>query len=390
MLEALPYEQVSPDLKQLPAALGRTSSRGTPTRKTLMARILPPVHLRQASSGTKRMASASLNYRAGVVLDYQTVNGSVTNYTFQGDTTYYISSGLTLWGTNNVLEGGAVLKFATGAELTIPSALTTPNSLQTLTIDDCPIILTALDDDSVGSQISGSTGSPHGYYAYIALAFEYVSSPVVLRNLRISYARDGISSLGETPEFINVQLMSCGTGCSVLGGTVTFENSLFGNDTNDFIVGSHGTVEVTNATFSGSSSLAIGNNGNLYMANCIMANITNAPFSGYTGSSASGDYNGFYNSPAFGTNQKTNSDYPFETVGGGSYYLRNDCDFRGVGTTNIDSALLADLAQRTTYPPIVYDETNISSLGTLGPRAWRDTNSISVDIGYHYFPLAAR
>ncbi|MGH7939860.1 MAG: hypothetical protein ACREFR_02160, partial [Limisphaerales bacterium] len=76
----------------------------------------------------------------------------------------------------------------------------------------------------------------------------------------------------------------------------------------------------------------------------------------------------------------------FQVVGGGSHYLAAGSPYRGVGTTNIDPALLADLAQETTWPPIVYSDTNISSLGILGPTAPRDVSS-SPDLGYHYFPL---
>ena len=45
----------------------------------------------------------------GLVLDYITLNSSQTNYTFQGDTTYYISGSLNLFGTN-IFEGGSVIK----------------------------------------------------------------------------------------------------------------------------------------------------------------------------------------------------------------------------------------------------------------------------------------
>lgn len=76
----------------------------------------------------------------------------------------------------------------------------------------------------------------------------------------------------------------------------------------------------------------------------------------------------------------------FQSAGGGNYYLAVDSPYRGVGTTNVDPALLADLSTKTTWPPMVYDAVDISSLGTLAPQAQRDTNS-SPDIGYHYSAL---
>jgi hypothetical protein len=76
----------------------------------------------------------------------------------------------------------------------------------------------------------------------------------------------------------------------------------------------------------------------------------------------------------------------YQTVGGGSYYLTNGSPYRGYGTANINSSLLVDLCQRTTWPPLPYSNVSIGTNLTLGLAAWRDTNS-SPDIGYHYDPL---
>ena len=43
------------------------------------------------------------------MLDYVAVASTATNLTFQGDSTYYISGGVSLSGTT-VIEDGAVLK----------------------------------------------------------------------------------------------------------------------------------------------------------------------------------------------------------------------------------------------------------------------------------------
>jgi hypothetical protein len=76
----------------------------------------------------------------------------------------------------------------------------------------------------------------------------------------------------------------------------------------------------------------------------------------------------------------------YQVAGGGNYYLASGSPFRTNGNANIDPALLADLAKKTTWPPIVYDVTNVSSLGILNMTAQRDTNNLP-DIGYHYDPL---
>jgi hypothetical protein len=76
----------------------------------------------------------------------------------------------------------------------------------------------------------------------------------------------------------------------------------------------------------------------------------------------------------------------YQTVGGGSYYLTNGSPYHNAGTTNIDSILLADLAQKTTYPPIVYSNVTISVSTSLSPSVQRD-NTGTLDWGYHYDPI---
>src|SRR6185437_11897166 len=100
------------------------------------------------------------------------------------------------------------------------------------------------------------------------------------------------------------------------------------------------------------------------------------------GMNIDGDYNGFYNSETFGSHQFSTAVWPFQTVGAGKYYLTNGTAFRNVGTTNIDSELLAELRQKTTYPPI----TNYNEETELGPIISRDTNA-APDLGYHYDPI---
>jgi hypothetical protein len=56
-----------------------------------------------------------------------------------------------------------------------------------------------------------------------------------------------------------------------------------------------------------------------------------------------------------------------------------------VGMTNISPALLAELRQRTTYPPIVYSNVTFSIATNFSPQASRDTDI--PDLGYHYDPL---
>ena len=62
----------------------------------------------------------------GYVLDYVSLTTSYTNYTFQSDTTYFVSGPLNLiTTTNNCFEGGTVIKFATNGSI-ILGYTTTP------------------------------------------------------------------------------------------------------------------------------------------------------------------------------------------------------------------------------------------------------------------------
>lgn len=100
-------------------------------------------------------------------------------------------------------------------------------------------------------------------------------------------------------------------------------------------------------------------------------------------SSLDGDYNGFYNAPSFGgTYQFTNTTSPFETVGGGEFYLAS-CAFKGAGSA--DTNLQGFLSNKTTYPPNLITN-DITNSVVLTPQVGRD-NSPTPDLGYHYDPI---
>ncbi len=81
------------------------------------------------------------------------------------------------------------------------------------------------------------------------------------------------------------------------------------------------------------------------LTNCILANVADS--GGF-----SGDFNGFYNTAGFGDTSFGSDDPPFVTSGNGSYYLKSDSPFRGVGTASADPALCDALKGKTTQPPM--------------------------------------
>ncbi len=171
------------------------------------------------------------------------------------------------------------------------------------------------------------------------------------------------------------------------------KNMLFANTRTNFDlypIGGGASIYSENSTFANSTSLLRQGSVSAYsltMTNCIFANITNAGFSGSLSSHLGGYNNGFYNFiyyASFGSNAKTSSSYPFLAAGAANYYLTSDF-FRNAGNTNIDSALLANLQQKTTYPPLIYSNTTFFADMTFSPQAQRDTDL--PDLGYHYDPI---
>ena len=121
LIEEVPYQRLATQLQQLP-----TTSRLDTADTNLLAansilgkvspqRLLPP-EVSKSDIGNQKsemiqLARTDWSRQPGVVLDYVTVD-SESDFTFQGDTTYYVSGGVYLSGLTTI-EGGAVIKYAT-------------------------------------------------------------------------------------------------------------------------------------------------------------------------------------------------------------------------------------------------------------------------------------
>jgi archaellum component FlaF (FlaF/FlaG flagellin family) len=391
LVEEVPVDAILEGLAALPlTAMNSTSTKSSHTASRHLN--LPPLRLAKSNvSRTMMMAKAALPMQ-GFVLDYQTVSGSSTNYNFQGDTTYYISGSFYSYGANT-FEGGAVIKYATNGTISIvPGPPGTTPGIISKSAAYRPVIFTAIDDNTVGDSITGSTGNPTGHYYGNPMLLLVSLSPVpTLTGIRMTYANTALQSGGGgSMNIYGAQFVNCQYGVSGVGATVNLRNALFANTKTNYLLNSSISVNAQNVTFSGSGCLLATPGSpsgcSLTLSNCIFANVTNLSV-GYA--TPGGSYNGFYNSfssTTFGTWPITSSQYPFQKVGGGSYYLTNGGSFVGQGTTNIDPPLLATLRTKTTRVPILY--SNVTSLTniTLNPQATRDTNS-SLDLGYHYDPL---
>lgn len=387
LIEEVPIVSIAHAIDSLPPFVGRIGLGTKPVVSKNL--VLPPQHLTKSISKAHFLALASPP-DDGMVLDYIAMN-SQANYTFQGDTTYYISGHVNLTGTNT-FEGGAVIKYATNASIALNMTMYAP-VINWQAGPYRPVVFTAKDDNTVGETISGSTGTPIGYYANPALNLSDVSLPSPITNIRISYANQAVSIGLSTPTIMDAQFADCEAGISCGECGVNLRNALFANVQTNFNDLNFATINAQNTTFASSSYLSAPrdfqyNSVHIALTNCVFANVANLT-NVYTSSPLtyrlSGGYNGFYNSSKFGSDTYTDNFYPFQTVGAGSYYLTDGCDFVNAGTTNIDSMLLADLATKTTYPPIIYSNTTITVATVFGPQAQRDTDI--PDLGYHYDPL---
>ena len=387
LIEEVPVDAILEGLAALPLT-AMNSGSGKHSHTASKHFKLPPKRLTQSTS--KAMLIAKTDQPAqGFVLDYQTINTSQTNITFQGDTTYYISGAVNLSGTNT-FEGGTVIKYASGATLNLTAARSAINWAASAYR---PVILTAKDDNTVGENIGGSTGTPTNYYANPALAM--AGNAPDISYFRIAYAQVAISATGTTNSIKNGQIINCQNGIyAQVTTTVNLENLLFDHVQIDlYNLTYDNNIYVQNSTFNYSSNLTTASGSFQtvmpYFTNCIFVNIsqlTNNP--GGTGLiyGVAGAYNGFYNCPSFGSPWRLGNPNPFQSVGGGSFYLPTNSNFHNFGTTNIDPTLLVSIKQKTTYPPFAFTNLTISTNLTLGPQALRDTNS-SPDLGYHYDPI---
>ena len=387
LVESVPVESMANHLNDLPPpANAVTFNLKFP--KTFTAMYLPKHRLAKTNRSKMSAFRATLPSK-GMVLDYVTINSGLTNYVFRGDTTYYISGNVDLFGTN-IMEGGTVLKYASSASLVVSYASPQPVIIWP-SAPYRPAILTAHNDNTVGDTVSSG-----GTVFFTGPAISYTGAlpdQINLGNFQMKYFATGIQvgSGDESMVITNAQFdhgLNVAINSQINGGQLTLENVLFAN-INQLAIECYAlTVIAENCTFANDGYLIEVANpyaASICCTNCIFANIGD-----YGGSDVPNfyfNYNGFYKSPELASfsNSVTNQFNPFQVVGGGSYYLASGCAFTN-GTTNIDPALLGQLASKTTYPPTVFSDMTFSVSTNFVPQVPRDTNA-SPDLGYHYDPL---
>lgn len=384
LFEEVQVTRVAAALKALPA--GKRSASLLKKSSERIASVnakLPGGKPAKRARREMQMASVSSPTR-GLVLDYSLLS-SASGVTLKGDTTYYVSGSVNLSGATTI-EGGAVVKFASG---------TTPK-INILGSVDCrtapyrPAVFTAKDDNGVGETISGSTGSP-GSTKY-GNGLNIGGSGAALNYLRFCYANSAIRllfSYGQI-DLADLQIVNCLYGVDFNGNsedTVNVDNSLFHVINNVTKSGYDNYLRARHLTVDNCAKLfAIGNgnhNGEAYLTNCVLATVTALGDADVF----DGTHNGFYQSPTFGLNQRqeAGSPVPFQSLGNGAHYLRDSSGFRSQGSTDIPSARRDALKTKTTYPPTERGADFIAD-ETLVPLVSRDVGC-NPDLGYHYDAL---
>ena len=364
LIEQVPINQINDQLQALPPPQASVRLSNSVLNVVSTKRLLPLGPL--AKAGTNEMRIASLPLRTkGFVLDYSSLNTSQTNYTFRGDTTYYISGNVNLYGTNTTFEGGTVIKYGSGFSVAVNTPVTWGGSAYR------PVVMLSKDDNSIAETIPGSTGSPGtNYYAARALYFDGTSALTNLHidSLKILNAQAGVVINGRTNHVLsNVQIAKCAKGVVATNADFSLRNALFSSVLTNFS-GSSATGRVEHLTSDVAAWLNKDIGTNLFLTNCILSAITNLG-SCVTQSVA-------VVSSGIGV---------FQPVGAGGYYLTNTSPYRNAGTTNINAALIAQLAHKTTYPPVLVLSSNFNVATTIGPAIQRDTDT--PDLGYHYDPM---
>jgi len=400
LIESVQYPSIHMELNSLPECDGQQAANGAKPnvqKSQLEYAAMPSPHPAGKDSAafkqfTPQVAANGAQRPLGLVVDYIASIGGALSGTqvFQGDTTYYVSNSVTCNGAVTI-EGGAVFKYPTNSV-----SLTLNNSLTLATSNYRPVVFTAADDDSVGDKLS--TGIWSGYtgtirtsgYGNPALKFGFVFSGT-LSNLRFRYSKGAIQFLvnsgNPTVTFSHSQLINCVQGINIVGtgisGTLNLNvnNCLLANVQSPMASASSSFSMTSRFTDSTLDNSQLGDSdvitGTFTTTNCILANNSSSHFTG--------NNNGFFNSSTFGTYYSSSSS-PFQTVGAANYYLNAASNFRGVGLTNINSALLAQLQQKTTQPPLVCLNGTILFDATLFPQAPRDKIGLP-DLGYHYDPI---
>ena len=365
LIEQVGYRDLEPILHTLPQMADNAPGAVRDPRQPAQSRDFPLAPAGAPSRWQPGQWAQITPHRRGIVLDYATTIGSLTNHVFQVDTTYFVTNSVQLYGTT-VVEGGAVIKFSTGSP-----TLNFNGPVQCLTAPWHPAVFTARDDDSSGETVLGSTGTPSGTYALYPIACKGTGEPYLWRHIRVRYGTYGLAMFsGVTLDLAHAQIGSCSRAFTSFSGvTHNYANVLVHDVDYGFWNLFAYTNRMAQATFHRVKNLLSNTNNPLpALTNTLLIAVTN---------------NVQYQGGADVAFSATDTGI-FQTVAAGSRYLAASSPYLDVGTTNIPAWLAEDLATLTTHPPQLLTAL-VTMDTTLAPQAPRDLGVPS--LGYHYDPI---
>ena len=303
-----------------------------------------------------------------VALDWTQIYGSRTNFTFQGDTTYWVSGTLNLRETTRI-EGGAVVKFTnTYAQINLWGPIVCQTGPYR------PAVFTAMDDHTVGERIR--TNGLSGYYGSGLMVY---CGGQVLSNVVFRFANTALSfenyTNGTSLTVAHAQFVGCQYPLHAEENvTVQVRNALF-HQAQYAVSGYYVTLRGQHLTVHQCDRLLYcpGTDEIICLTNSLLVGLTN----------------GLGTYPELHTNavvlNPPEGDATFEAVGAGWHYLPDESPYRRAEIcAQADAALQAELARKTTRAPQVLTGP-LTLNATLRPRGWWDT--YPWDLGYHYDPI---
>jgi VCBS repeat-containing protein len=369
LIEEVSYRRCNPRLSLLPQ---HAQAAIKPKKNGIIGlvsnkRLLPEKRLAQIKPDEKLQVAKTAFKEEGFVLDYSIVE-SVTNFTFESDTTYYISEPVWLSGTTTI-KGGTVIKYTNGASIHVDG------DLQCLTESYRPAILTAYNDNSVGETLSTNSLSSEERCADMALVLNYGGS---VHDLHFRYAHRGLWSSSWDYNVTDCQFIHCDMAVTLDFASCLLQNVLM-VDVGVGFFGSYYHAVAENLTFDQGTlteDWAAENpecegisESSLTLTNSLLTAVTNPAIVSLS---------------EYGVVLLTSNSGIYQTAGGGSHYLATNSPYRGLGTTSISPSLRASLQKKTTRAPhLLTNDINTSTV--LVPCVARATNG--VDLGYHYAPL---
>jgi hypothetical protein len=378
LVEELPVQKIETQLEQLPAAsvLKTSANSASSVRHKVSAmRLLPPMRLVHTSTNSVQLVRMDRLPKPGVVVDYIMLDSS-SDLTLQGDKTYEVSGPVNVSGTLTI-EGGTVVKYTTNNTAAI--YIMTETAVNCKTDRYRPAIFTSVDDNSVGESLG--SGTPSGYYGNVGLCLSSPSWPI--HNLRFSHLNQAVGN-GEGVQYTmaDIQIVGCqyafggveNSAMTVNNGLISNARSMIGPLVYSWqFEGNHLTIHHCETLIDDLAWDEGNSDDNIYLTNCLLVAVTNL---------ANDDSVQFFTNSVFTIADDSGV---FQTVGGGRHYLATNSIYRNYGTINISPSLLAQLRQKTTWPPIIYSN-GISTFTNFSPQVARDTDSLPA-VGYHYDPI---